>query len=295
MSKVKRWSAQRKQEVVLRLLKGESLDALSRETGQTAATLSTWRDEFLEGGQANLKRRSQDPQVDALQKEKDQLQSKVGELLMDKELLEHRLALVVLVVAGDHRLDLLDGSLPEPFFLWVHYSDPHEPYAPPDLEYPRISLELNGGPLGELAADGRGQLYEIELAPGRNHLRFTEPESTDHPLFRFNTMRTDDRDVALVPATGWRTWKKRLGSNAYVGRFPATVELVNPGDEPVTVELELAGQRLMSQEEMREHYDLEVEYVGVEVVRTRKVDPGVTGVEYVDVDHIVMLREAADH
>ena len=92
MSKVKRWSAQRKQEVVLRLLKGESLDALSRETGQTAATLSTWRDEFLEGGQANLKRRSQDPQVEALQKEKDQLQSKVGELLMDKELLEHRLA-----------------------------------------------------------------------------------------------------------------------------------------------------------------------------------------------------------
>ncbi len=30
---VKRWSAKRKQEVVLRLLRGESLDALSRETG----------------------------------------------------------------------------------------------------------------------------------------------------------------------------------------------------------------------------------------------------------------------
>ena len=31
---VKRWSAKRKQEVVLQLLRGESLDALSRETGQ---------------------------------------------------------------------------------------------------------------------------------------------------------------------------------------------------------------------------------------------------------------------
>ena len=31
---VKRWSARRKQEVVLWLLRGESLDALSRETGQ---------------------------------------------------------------------------------------------------------------------------------------------------------------------------------------------------------------------------------------------------------------------
>ena len=31
-----RWSARRKEEVVLRLLRGESLDALARETGQPA-------------------------------------------------------------------------------------------------------------------------------------------------------------------------------------------------------------------------------------------------------------------
>ncbi len=36
-SSVKRWSAKRKQEVVLRLLRGESLDALSRERGQPAS------------------------------------------------------------------------------------------------------------------------------------------------------------------------------------------------------------------------------------------------------------------
>ncbi len=36
-SSVKRWSAKRKQEVVLRLLRGESLDAPSRETGHPAA------------------------------------------------------------------------------------------------------------------------------------------------------------------------------------------------------------------------------------------------------------------
>ena len=42
MSKLKRCSSKRKQEVVLRLLRGESLDALSR-TGQPAAVLSFWR------------------------------------------------------------------------------------------------------------------------------------------------------------------------------------------------------------------------------------------------------------
>ena len=46
-----RWSARRKQEVVLRLLRGESLDALARETGQAAGTISGWREAFLEGGQ----------------------------------------------------------------------------------------------------------------------------------------------------------------------------------------------------------------------------------------------------
>ncbi len=39
-SSVKRWSLRRKQEVVLRLLRGESLDALSRETGQPTPVIS---------------------------------------------------------------------------------------------------------------------------------------------------------------------------------------------------------------------------------------------------------------
>ena len=50
-----RWSAKRKFAGVLRLLRGEDLETLSRELGVTAATLSGWRDQFLEGGAANLR------------------------------------------------------------------------------------------------------------------------------------------------------------------------------------------------------------------------------------------------
>ena len=88
----KRWSAKRKQEVVLRLLRGESLDALSRETGQLAGVLSGWRDDFLEAGMAGLKRRTDDPKVAALEKELKRAQRLVGDLMMDKELLEMRIA-----------------------------------------------------------------------------------------------------------------------------------------------------------------------------------------------------------
>lgn len=92
MNEVKRWSSRRKQEVVLRLLRGESLDALSRVTGQPASVLSRWRDEFLEGGQAALKRRTDDPQVAALEQQFKRAQRLVGDLMMDKELLEMRIA-----------------------------------------------------------------------------------------------------------------------------------------------------------------------------------------------------------
>ena len=52
-----RWSARRKEEVVLRLLRGESLDALARESGQPAGRISAWREEFLAAGREGLKSR----------------------------------------------------------------------------------------------------------------------------------------------------------------------------------------------------------------------------------------------
>jgi transposase-like protein len=45
-----RWSAGKKMEVVLRLLRGESLEELSQELQVEAHRLAAWRDDFLEGG-----------------------------------------------------------------------------------------------------------------------------------------------------------------------------------------------------------------------------------------------------
>lgn len=49
-----RMSRQRKRDAVLRLLRGEDLDTVSRALGVTAATLSGWRDAFLTAGEASL-------------------------------------------------------------------------------------------------------------------------------------------------------------------------------------------------------------------------------------------------
>ena len=49
-----RMSRQRKTAAVLRLLRGEDLDQVSRSLGVTAATLTGWRDAFVAAGEAAL-------------------------------------------------------------------------------------------------------------------------------------------------------------------------------------------------------------------------------------------------
>lgn len=50
-----RWSANKKTDVVLRLLRGEALDEVSRAVGVEAHRLAAWRDEFLAAGKVGLK------------------------------------------------------------------------------------------------------------------------------------------------------------------------------------------------------------------------------------------------
>ena len=55
-----RMSRKRKRDAVLRLLRGEDLEILSRALGVTAATLSGWQDSFVAAGEASLATRSTD-------------------------------------------------------------------------------------------------------------------------------------------------------------------------------------------------------------------------------------------
>jgi transposase len=80
-----RWSAGKKTEVVLRLLRGESLEELSREFGVEAHRLAAWRDDFLAAGKQGLKgqRPDRSPDDRALK----QAERKIGQLTMENEVL----------------------------------------------------------------------------------------------------------------------------------------------------------------------------------------------------------------
>ncbi|NGZ96715.1 MAG: hypothetical protein CV089_11435 [Nitrospira sp. WS110] len=77
-----RFSSRKKRDVVLRVLRGDDLDVVSREAGITAATVSEWRDQFLASGQAGLKSRDADGRLDEVAR----LKALVGYLTMRPEL-----------------------------------------------------------------------------------------------------------------------------------------------------------------------------------------------------------------
>ncbi len=78
-----RWSVRRKEQVVLRLLRGESLDLLARESGQPAGRIAGWREEFLAAGREGLKSRPA-PEGD---RRLVAAQRKVGELQLEVDIL----------------------------------------------------------------------------------------------------------------------------------------------------------------------------------------------------------------
>jgi transposase len=78
-----RWSVQRKTELVLRLVRGESLDAVSRENQVPAHELEQWHRVFVEQGKRGLRTKAEPEE-----RELTLARAKIGELMMRLELAE---------------------------------------------------------------------------------------------------------------------------------------------------------------------------------------------------------------
>lgn len=78
-----RWSAGKKMDVVLRLLRGEALEELSRELGVEAHRLAAWRDEFLDAGKQGLKGKRPLSEEDRRLRDAER---KIGELTLENEI-----------------------------------------------------------------------------------------------------------------------------------------------------------------------------------------------------------------
>jgi transposase len=78
-----RWSVHRKTELVLRLLRGEALDAVSRDSQVPAHEIERWQRIFLEQGKRGLRTRAEPEERELIL-----ARAKIGELMMRLELAE---------------------------------------------------------------------------------------------------------------------------------------------------------------------------------------------------------------
>jgi transposase-like protein len=83
-------SRQRKTAAVLRRLRGEDLETVSRSVGVTAATLSGWRDAFLAARDASLATKP----ASGEQVESERLKAKLGAALIERDLLQEKIAIL---------------------------------------------------------------------------------------------------------------------------------------------------------------------------------------------------------
>jgi transposase len=81
---------ERKTAAVLRLLRGEDLETVSRALGVTAATLTGWHDAFLAGGEAALTNRPGSGE----ELESNRLKARLGAALIERDLLNEKIALL---------------------------------------------------------------------------------------------------------------------------------------------------------------------------------------------------------
>ena len=85
---VLRWTVSRKKEVVLRLMRGEPIDVLSRELGVEVYRLEKWHRKALQGIETALKARDGDP----LAAELNAAMRRLGEVTMENELLRYKVS-----------------------------------------------------------------------------------------------------------------------------------------------------------------------------------------------------------
>ena len=85
---VLRWTAKRRSALVLSILRGEtSAQEAARKHGLTVGEVEDWQERFLSGAENSLRSRRRDEEA-LREEEVRRLKQKVGELVLDNDILE---------------------------------------------------------------------------------------------------------------------------------------------------------------------------------------------------------------
>lgn len=188
--------------------------------------------------------------------------------------------------------DWLDSKEEGKFFMWVHYSDPHDPYNPPGMPAD-LTIYLNEEVVGTYNL-GKFEKNEIELhlKSGKNVLRFDivndYMEDQEDFLARFNmldfSVPPEDKDIDIDLIWGWFILGER---NTFFFKKNAEIAITNQSG-PRQIQLQFRGKPHLPIERIRELYKSEVEYMDGEL---GKLLSKLKDLDLLDKTHIMVVGD----
>lgn len=162
----------------------------------------------------------------------------------------------------------LEANRSRRFFLWVHYSDPHDPYAPPDTP-DDMRISLNGRALGMFCLEkGATIRVKLDLEKGANRIVFemANPYPVEAGKFaaRMDTFALEPPDAKSLSV--------RCPDDSFFRRDDGVIFLkdrsetdISSAEGPRSVTLVLRGKLIVPVEAARDGYRREVEFMDGEI------------------------------
>lgn len=186
----------------------------------------------------------------------------------------------------------LEQNKDSKFFLWIHYSDPHDPYAPPDFP-DDVRVFLNDRLLGEYCL-GKYITYEVDLPleKGENTIRFEinniYQDKTGDVEARFDKLSvniTEEEELGIRFSQGWEETERR---DILLSKEMSIFSVFNDA-QPRSAKLSFRGKLILPVDAVRSLYKQEVEYMDGEIGRLR------TKLEELDLFEKTQIVMVGDH
>ena len=148
----------------------------------------------------------------------------------------------------------------EPYFLFAHYSDPHEPYASPLREHLTVSVSRANESIADIVVNGTSNLINVEIPMGTSTLRVIPGDSGTRKDILLN-VTTWEEGATVNCSHGCQQISPNGPSVDYDTQLPATLVINNSGDHIDSGQIWIQAYEDLPVEQARERYREEVEYV----------------------------------
>jgi arylsulfatase A-like enzyme len=176
------------------------------------------------------------------------------------------------------------------FFIWIHYSDPHDPYAIPSLS-PDLRIRFNDEPATDICLQREEHLsMRFSLHTGENTIECVVlnpyPDSQDEFRISLNDVHYSPSEDITIGYEGMNVVKKSEQTSLLI-KDRGRILIKNPGNTQ-EFRMEASGKIYLLAQEKVQAYKEEVEYLDFQIGRLlQKLDQN----ELLDKSLIVLVGD----